>query len=244
MLFFSSYLLFSLLPPLISAATLTLTLSVPPHIPALPPSTTAILTTHGQRIKAPVTRRNTFVFRNLTSPEDPASLDAAAGTTTTTATISYLLDIACRDYDFMSYGVDVRSDGVVQVYRVSRGGIVTGEKVTVGEEPVEVRVLRSREYYEARAGFSPLDLLKNPMILIAVVGLAFVVGMPYLMDSMDPEMKKEFEEQQKKSILSGGASTANPLQNFDMAGWMAAKTSGKNGETSEEGSGRDVRRRG
>ena len=89
------------------------------------------------------------MFRNLTSPEYPASLDAATGTTTT---ISYLLDIACRDYDFMSYGVDVRSDGVVQVYRVSRGGIVTGDKVTVGEEPVEVRVLRSREYYEARAG--------------------------------------------------------------------------------------------
>lgn len=52
----------------------------------------------------------------------------------------------------MSYGVDVKSDGVVQVYRVSRGGIVTGEKVTVGEEAVEVRVLRSREFYEARAG--------------------------------------------------------------------------------------------
>lgn len=33
------------------------------------------------------------------------------------------------------------------------------------------------------ATVSPLDLLKNPMILIAVVGLGFVVGMPYLMDS-------------------------------------------------------------
>lgn len=121
------------------------------------------------------------------------------------------------------------------------------------------------------AAVSPLDLLKNPMILIAVVGLGFVVGMPYLMDSsrslfspflfllphrhrtrqlmhlqfiVDPEMKKELEEQQKKSILSGGASTANPLQNFDMAGWMAAKTSGTSAETSDEGSGRDVRRRG
>ncbi len=30
---------------------------------------------------------------------------------------------------------------------------------------------------------SPLDLLKNPMILIAVVGLGFVFGMPYLMDN-------------------------------------------------------------
>lgn len=67
-------------------------------------------------------------------------------------------------------------------------------------------------------------------------------------------MKKEFEEQQKKSILSGGTSTANPLQNFDMAGWMAAKTSGKSAETEDEGSGsgsgsgngggKSVRRRG
>lgn len=38
-------------------------------------------------------------------------------------------------------------------------------------------------------------------------------------------MKAEFEEQQKKSIL-GGAAGSNPLQNFDMAAWMAGKTSG------------------
>ncbi len=52
-------------------------------------------------------------------------------------------------------------------------------------------------------------------------------------------MKKEFEEQQKKSILSGGASTANPLQNFDMAAWMAGKTTGSAGveKVPQEGSG-------
>lgn len=68
----------------------------------------------------------------------------------------------------------------------------------------------------------------------------------FLRAIVDPEMKKEFEEQQKKSILSGGASTANPLQNFDMAGWMAAKTSGTSAETGDEGSGggKEVRRRG
>lgn len=43
---------------------------------------------------------------------------------------------------------------------------------------------------------------------------------------MDPETRAEFEEQQKKSVLSGGANAANPLQNFDMAAWMAGKTSG------------------
>lgn len=49
-------------------------------------------------------------------------------------------------------------------------------------------------------------------------------------------MRAEFEEQQKKSILSGGASAQNPLQNFDMAAWMAGKTAGSGGG---EASGRE-----
>lgn len=37
-------------------------------------------------------------------------------------------------------------------------------------------------------------------------------------------MRQEFEEHQKKGILSGGTHPAkNPLQNFDMAAWMAGK---------------------
>lgn len=50
-------------------------------------------------------------------------------------------------------------------------------------------------------------------------------------------MKAEFEEQQKKSILSGGTSTANPLQNFDMAAWMAGKTAGSAEQSQDEGTG-------
>ena len=50
-------------------------------------------------------------------------------------------------------------------------------------------------------------------------------------------MKAEFEEQQKKGILSGGTSTANPLQNFDMAAWMAGKTAGTAEQSQDEGTG-------
>lgn len=50
---------------------------------------------------------------------------------------------------------------------------------------------------------------------------------------MDPETRAEFEEQQKKSILNsanrGGAATS--LQNFDMAAWMAGKTSSSSGSS-------------
>jgi len=40
------------------------------------------------------------------------------------------------------------------------------------------------------------------------------------MGVVDPEMKAEFEERQK----GGGAPTANPLQGFDAATWLAGST--------------------
>ena len=55
-------------------------------------------------------------------------------------------------------------------------------------------------------------------------------------------MRKEFEEQQKKSILSGGASTSNPLQNFDMAAWMAGKTAATSSSARDEDAVEDIGR--
>lgn len=140
------------------AKGLNLTLSVPSYIPTLPPSTSAYLTTFNRSLSSLVTRSNLFIFSDLTPwPED------------TQKTTSYLLDIACRDYDFASYGVDVKKsevDGVVaEVYRVVRGGVEIGrdgERVKITENrgentlpsvgAVELKVLKVRDYYEARSG--------------------------------------------------------------------------------------------
>ncbi|KAL8776670.1 MAG: hypothetical protein Q9213_008180, partial [Squamulea squamosa] len=58
---------------------------------------------------------------------------------------------------------------------------------------------------------------------------------------LDPEMKKEFEEQQKKSVVGNVAGGGNPLQSFDMAGWMAGQTSAggavASGREEEDGRG-------
>lgn len=67
---------------------------------------------------------------------------------------------------------------------------------------------------------------------------------------VDPEMKKEFEEQQKKGILgTGGSTAANPVANFDMAAWMAGKTAAPASSTGQDqggdnGGGSRQRRRG
>ena len=42
---------------------------------------------------------------------------------------------------------------------------------------------------------------------------------------MDPETKAEFEEMQKNGVMgSGTTETAQQIQNFDLASWMAGKT--------------------
>lgn len=66
---------------------------------------------------------------------------------------------------------------------------------------------------------SVMSLFSNPMILIALFSLGVVVGMPYLMENMDPETKAEFEAMQKERGV--GANPMAAAQNFDLAGWMA-----------------------
>lgn len=60
------------------------------------------------------------------------------------------------------------------------------------------------------------------MILIALFSLGLIVGMPYLMDNMDPDTKAEFEAMQAKQGVA--ANPAAAMQNFDLAGWMAGSS--------------------
>ena len=132
--------------------TLSLTLSVPSHLPGLPASTAAYLTAHNVTLQTLVTRANTFVF--------PRLLPNTQSISSKSEKTSYLLDIACRDYDFAPYAVDVRTDEkdgeVAEIYRVARGGIDVGaDRVRLSKSQtavVELKVLKARDHYEARAG--------------------------------------------------------------------------------------------
>lgn len=60
------------------------------------------------------------------------------------------------------------------------------------------------------------------MILIAIVSLVAIVGLPKIVDKLDPELKAEFEESQRKV---GSANAANPMAGFDVASFLAGKSS-------------------
>lgn len=187
-----------------------------------PPSTHATLTTHSQTYLAPLSTRGNFNFKNVSSG-------------------SYLLEVYCHSFYFAPLRVDVREEGFsldgpeyVQVWNTFRGNEWEnkGESINVTKEgegtskmySFEVQLLATKKYIMERPGFSPINMLKNPMILMAILTLVVVFGMPYLMDNLDPELKAEFNEAQKPSATS--SSTPNPLQNFDAAAWLAGSGKG------------------
>ncbi|KAJ5263702.1 hypothetical protein N7478_011307 [Penicillium angulare] len=241
----------------LAAASLTITVPTSNLLPnphALPASTHATLTTlpasngdDGHLLTAPLSHISTFAFRDIPVQQG-----------------SYLLDIRSSEYIFAPYRVDIAADGsVLGVWETFRGNpwdnrgaekyvvdvAVAGKKQS--DVVVEAKLLGRRGFFEERASFSPMSLLKNPMLLLAVAALGLTFGMPKLMENMDPEMRAEFEEQSRSSALTGATGNAMAGGNFDLAGWMAGTSPGPmaNAEPTAGGAtGRDsgaaTRRRG
>jgi len=203
--------LFSVLPASLAALV---TVSIPStalvNPSTLPATTHATLEEFGVKLNAPLTRANTFAFHNVTQG-------------------SYLLSVFSKDFLFENLRIDV-ADGTegaeqkVEAWQTFRGnewdnkgearnGVLPGQ--------VEVRPIIRKDFYQARSTFSVLSFLKSPMILMALFSMLMIFGMPYLMDNMDPDSRKEFEEMQKNSALGSASNSANAFQNFDLAGWMA-----------------------
>ncbi|KAJ6107911.1 hypothetical protein N7523_009234 [Penicillium sp. IBT 18751x] len=208
----------------IAAASLTVTIlpsTLLPHPHSLPANTQATLTTTDRVLTASLTRSSTFVFSDIPS-SGPAS---------------YLLDIRSGEWVFAPYRVDVAADGtVLGVWETFRGNpwdnrgaekyVVDVARKAQSDVVIEAKVVGRRGFYEERAKFSPMSLVKNPMILLAIVALGFTLGMPKLMENMDPEMRAEFEQHSRSSPITGATSNAMAGGGFDLAGWMAGTSSG------------------
>ncbi|KAK2938163.1 ER membrane protein complex subunit 7, beta-sandwich domain [Fusarium oxysporum f. sp. vasinfectum] len=210
--------------PLALADSLTLYLPSNPNPFSIPANTHATLSSAGVHFSAPLSSANTFVFHNVTPG-------------------SYLADVHCPTDAFHPLRIDVQlaedgEEGIGEVVQVKEGSKGRG---------FELRAIGGKNYFMERPQFSVFAILKNPMILMALVSLVLMVGMPKLMDSMDPEMRAEFEAQRKNSPLSaamtGQSSGDNPLTNFDMAAYLAGSkpkestpaNNGGNGNTKNQG---------
>ncbi|TEA16597.1 ER membrane protein complex subunit 7 [Colletotrichum sidae] len=239
----------ALLPTTLLAASLTLQIPSSAALPnpyTLPPSTRATLSTLDAAFSAPLSISNTFVFRNLSAPG------------------SYLVDVHCATHAFAPLRLDVAADGALSAWETYRGNdwdnkgeVYAAKDFEGGTRGFEVRVLGAKNYFVERSKFSVFTILKNPMILLGLVSMGIFIGMPYLVDNMDPEMRAEFEERQKSnpmnSILGGGGAQpgASPMGNFDVAAFLAGSGNTKkdepaaaSGTTSSSGGGSGKKEKG
>ncbi|KAF6826213.1 hypothetical protein CMUS01_09521 [Colletotrichum musicola] len=214
------------LPAAALAASVTLLVPASPALPnpyTLPPSTRASLSALSSSHTAPLSVHNTFVFGNVTAPG------------------SYLVDVHCATHAFAPLRLDVAADGTLSAWETYRGNdwdnkgeALQSKELANGARAFEVRVLGGKNYFVERSKFSVFTILKNPMILLGLVSMGIFIGMPYLMENMDPEMRAEFEERQKSnpmnSILGGGG--AQPGGNFDMAAFLAGTSGNKEQQAS------------
>ncbi|KAK9779408.1 hypothetical protein SCAR479_03890 [Seiridium cardinale] len=245
-----------------AAAKTSLVLSIPasqflPNPNVLPASTHATLTTLHQSYSAPLSVANTFVFHNVTPGSYLADVHCA----------SYGFAPLRIDVDAAedgAAGADVRSS--VRAWETFRGNEWgnRGEEFVrqdgAGGATFAVKCLGKKVFFQERGSFSVLTILKNPMILLGLVSMGIFFGMPKLVENseyssapsykspdtmilmqptVDPEMRAEWEEQQKKnpmnSIMGGGQAGANPMGNFDMASFLAGSSDNKGEANSGSG---------
>ena len=190
-----SFLLLALLPYLAASWTFRLVLPTSPYFQdynpsTLPCSTHATLFKMGTTLKADITRGNAMDFFDLEQG-------------------SYLMTVTTRDWSFPPSRVDVNTSSTnadgkkearVDVWQTfwgnewgNKGEYRGGSVVSLSEADrrtekesvvaVELKPQARKEYYIERPGFSPLQFLRNPMILMAVFSLVLIVGLPYLMDN-------------------------------------------------------------
>jgi len=226
------------------AAKLTVSIPVsPPLLPnpaALPPSTHAtLLGSTGQYYDALLTRTNTLEFKDL----------AVGSYLLNVHTRDFFFPPYRVDVSLSEAGDDEsQSQELIQVWQTFMGNEWSNKGPSAGEQRGEVTITLPpngrKDYYQRREGFSLLSFFKSPMILMGLFSVAMIFGMPYLMDNskshhllllrvtctycietVDPETKAEFEEMQKKSPITGSEGAASQIQNFDLASWMAGKSS-------------------
>lgn len=233
----TALLLSAIIPQALTLATTTITLHMPasqllPNPNALPPSTHATLTQLYTTYTAPLTTANSFVFHNV-----------SAG--------SYLADVHCATHGFAPLRVDVMADKAdtdtlqVRAWETFRGNDWDnkGEEIrAAGAAGLPVRVLGGKVYFLERGSFSVLSILKNPMILLGLVSMAIFIGMPKLVENMDPEMRAEWEENQKNNPMNSIMGGGQPGSNFDMAAFLAGSNKKDEGGESNSGAKKGTRK--
>lgn len=107
---------------------------------------------------------------------------------------SYVVDVISSSYAFVPVRVDVSSRGNVRARELNR---LKPSAVSTLNYPLTLKPHAMTKYFQTREQFSILDMLKSPMVLLTVLPMLILLVLPKMMNTNDPELKKEMEESMK-----------------------------------------------
>lgn len=118
---------------------------------------------------------------------------------------TYYLEIFDWTYSFKPVVVEVKDSQIT-----AREG-VPGFRPETLPYPLKLRPEKPIQYFEERPKFSVMQLLMNPMVLMALVMVGLTFFSPNM--KMDPEQMKEMKEMQKQMQNSWLSSLMQPPTN-------------------------------
>ncbi|XP_068609760.1 endoplasmic reticulum membrane protein complex subunit 7 [Brachionichthys hirsutus] len=150
---------------------------------------------------------------------------------------SYVVEVVSPNYRFESVRVDITSKGKMRARLVN---YIKTSEVIRQQYPLQVRASGLHSYFMKRETWGWTDFLMNPMVIMMVLPLLIIVLLPKVVNTNDPEMRKEIE--QSMNMLSPNPELPD-MSELVTKFFSGSKGSSKAGGSSSKGARPAVKRR-
>lgn len=104
---------------------------------------------------------------------------------------SYVVEIVSPSFRFDPVRVDITSKGKMRARLVN---YIKTSEVIRQSYPLQIRSSGPHTYFMKRETWGWTDFLMNPMVMMMVLPLLIIVLLPKVVNTNDPEMRKEMEQ--------------------------------------------------
>ncbi|KAM9338785.1 endoplasmic reticulum membrane protein complex subunit 7 [Symphorus nematophorus] len=104
---------------------------------------------------------------------------------------SYVVEIVSPKYRFEPVRVDITSKGKMRARYVN---YIKTSEVNRLPYPLQIKSSGLQNYFMKRETWGWTDFLMNPMVMMMVLPLLIIVLLPKVVNTNDPEMRKEIEQ--------------------------------------------------
>lgn len=107
---------------------------------------------------------------------------------------SYVAQAVSSTLVFEPLRVEISAKGNMRARQLNN---LRPSAVVIHKYPLEFKAIGQPRYFQKREQFNVLDMMKNPMVLMMVLPILILAVLPKMVNSQDPEVRKEMEESMK-----------------------------------------------